>query len=57
MNMYKTLKTREEARNVARRVSAANTGATLKAPIKVGDSWNFPGLKHSDNKGVLSLNK
>ena len=49
--------TREAARNVARKVNSANTGAKLKAPVKGADGWIFPGLSHADNKGTLSLKK
>lgn len=49
--------TREAARNVARKVTAANTGAKLKAPVKEDGAWIFPGLIHGDNKGTLSLKK
>lgn len=51
------LATRDIARNVARKVNAANTGAKLKAPVKEDGAWIFPGLKHADNKGTLSLKK
>lgn len=52
-----TLKTRDAARAVARTVNAANTGAKLKAAVKEGAEWVFPGLTHNDGKGVLSLKK
>ena len=49
--------TRDIARNVARKVNAAATGAKLKAPVKGDNGWIFPGLKHADNTGTLSLKK
>ena len=49
--------TRDIARNVARKVNAAATGAKLKAPVKEDGGWIFPGLTHADGKGVLSLKK
>ncbi|QQV91974.1 hypothetical protein vBKpMFBKp34_063 [Klebsiella phage vB_KpM_FBKp34] len=52
-----TMNTREAARNVARKVNSANTGAKLKAPVKGENGWIFPGLSHVDGKGTLSLKK
>ena len=49
------MNTREAARNVARKVNRANTGAKLKAPIKGENGWIFPGLSHVDGKGTLTL--
>lgn len=49
--------TREAARNVARNINNRATGATVKAPVKGDNGWIFPGLKHADNKGTLSLKK
>lgn len=51
------LATREIARNVARKVNAANTGAKLKAPVKALDGWIFPGISHNDGKGTMKLGK
>lgn len=51
-----TMNTREAARNVVRKVNAV-APAKLKAPVKSVDGWIFPGLKHADNKGTLSLKK
>lgn len=53
-----TFATREAARNVARKVNAANLGATLKTPVKdESGKWIFPGLRHADKLGTLSLKK
>lgn len=52
-----SMNTREAARNVARKVNSANTGAKLKAPVKGENGWIFPGLSHNDGKGTLSLKK
>lgn len=51
------LATRDQARNVARIINGAATGAKLKAPVKSVDGWTFPGFTHSDGKGTLSRKK
>lgn len=49
--------TREQARNAARDINSRATLVTLKAPVKENGVWIFPGFKHADNKGTLSLKK
>ena len=48
---------REAARTIARNINSRATGATVKAPVKGDNGWMFPGLKHADGKGVLTLKK